>query len=539
MMRTFIRLTLSILLVLGSAHAAFSQNGTIAPAPWFTGLDNNGRVINGGKLCTYAAGTSTPKATYSDVGLMTPNANPVILDPAGRATVFLSATSYKFVLRQPGTTTDCTTGTILRTADNISAVPVSATNLAVLGVAGQALTAGQVVYLSDGSGAKTAGQWFPADSSNAYSSVTPYLGITQNAIASGGIGAIATGGSVSGLSALTIGVSYFVSTTGTITATAPGHRRYVGQADTVTSIVLQANPAPAYTFQPVFLGCGIRATLTSGTPVTTADVTASTNVFLDPYASSGWGAGLCAFYDTTTSTWNTLQFTEITVALGTLTAGLPYDIFCFDNSGTMACDAPVAWTNTTTRATALTTQNGVPVKTGALTRRYIATFYTTSTTQTADSVAKRDLSNYYNRVRRPLRVTDATAGWNYSTATYQQANASATNQVEGVVGVADLTLDLFVSHNAGGNAGAVTVNTAIGEDSTTTADALFIGGGSVTCGGGGFCGAGSVSGRLAKMPAVGWHKWVWLEKAQASGTTSWGNPSGGAGPIGLSGWIEN
>ena len=73
--------------------------GTVMPSPVFTGLDNNGDPLSGGKLYTYAAGTTTPLATYSDVGLTTPNANPIILDSGGRATVFLSATSYKFVLK--------------------------------------------------------------------------------------------------------------------------------------------------------------------------------------------------------------------------------------------------------------------------------------------------------------------------------------------------------------------------------------------------------------------------------------------------------
>jgi hypothetical protein len=215
---------------------------------------------------------------------------------------------------------------------------------------------------------------------------------------------------------------------------------------------------------------------------------------------------------------------------------LPYDIFAYNNAGAVALRAPVAWTNTTTRATALVLQNGVLVKTGATTDRYLGTFYTTATTTTEDSVAKRFLGNYYNRVKRPFKRTDGTAGWSYTTATYQQANASASNQVEGIIGWAEALLDLFVNHMAGGNAGSVMVNTAIGEDSTTTADALFIGGGSSTAGGGSWGGA-SLTGRLTKYPAVGYHKWTWLEKSQASGTTNWGSGSPVA-PVGLSGSID-
>lgn len=61
-------------------------------------FDDNGDPLAGGKLYTYEAGTSTPKATYTDAGGGTPNANPVVLDAAGRATVFLSG-AYKFTLK--------------------------------------------------------------------------------------------------------------------------------------------------------------------------------------------------------------------------------------------------------------------------------------------------------------------------------------------------------------------------------------------------------------------------------------------------------
>ncbi len=54
--------------------------------------------IPGGKLYTYAAGTTTPLATYSDAGGATPLANPVILDANGIAQIYLGTASYKFLL---------------------------------------------------------------------------------------------------------------------------------------------------------------------------------------------------------------------------------------------------------------------------------------------------------------------------------------------------------------------------------------------------------------------------------------------------------
>lgn len=61
--------------------------------------DSAGDPLSGGLLYTYAAGTSTPLATYSDQAGITPNANPVVLDARGEATVFWSeSSSYKVVL---------------------------------------------------------------------------------------------------------------------------------------------------------------------------------------------------------------------------------------------------------------------------------------------------------------------------------------------------------------------------------------------------------------------------------------------------------
>lgn len=92
-----------------------AQNGTVMPYAKIQLFDNNGDPCNGCLLSTFAAGTSTPLATYSESTLTTPNANPVVMDSAGRATVFLSPTSYKFVLKSAASVT-------IWTVDGVSAV---------------------------------------------------------------------------------------------------------------------------------------------------------------------------------------------------------------------------------------------------------------------------------------------------------------------------------------------------------------------------------------------------------------------------------
>ena len=89
------------------------MSANLSAVPKLQFFDNNGNPLVGGKLYTYAAGTTTPLATYTDASAGTPNTNPIILDSRGEANVWLSATTYKFVL------TDSTDATIW-TVDNIS-----------------------------------------------------------------------------------------------------------------------------------------------------------------------------------------------------------------------------------------------------------------------------------------------------------------------------------------------------------------------------------------------------------------------------------
>ena len=63
-------------------------------------FDNSGDPLNGGKLYTYEAGTTTAKTTYQDDAGATPHANPIVLDSAGRpsAEVWGTTGGYKLKL---------------------------------------------------------------------------------------------------------------------------------------------------------------------------------------------------------------------------------------------------------------------------------------------------------------------------------------------------------------------------------------------------------------------------------------------------------
>lgn len=74
--------------------------------------DNSGNPLSGGKVYTFQAGTSTPLASYTDRGGATPNANPVVLNSAGRASIWLQ-TNVAYKIR-----VDDSAGNVIATVDD-------------------------------------------------------------------------------------------------------------------------------------------------------------------------------------------------------------------------------------------------------------------------------------------------------------------------------------------------------------------------------------------------------------------------------------
>lgn len=203
-----------------------------------------------------------------------------------------------------------------------------------------------------------------------------------------------------------------------------------------------------------------RLTLTSGVPVTTGDVTAAATVYLTPYKGN-----VLALYDG--AAWDVLSYTEKSIAVPATTNTL-YDVFAYNNAGVVTLEL-TAWTNDTTRATALVIQDGVYCKSGILTRRYLGSFRTTGVSgQTEDSITKRYVWNYHNQVPRPMRAVDTTNSWVYTTAAWRQANANAANQLDCVVGVAEQPIIIRAAGAIASTIGGGAWNAAgIGIDSTT------------------------------------------------------------------------
>ena len=71
--------------------------------------------MNAGLIYTYAAGGTTPKATYSDSAGLVPNANPIVLGADGRppGEIWLTTlTSYRFDIKTSA-------GVLIASYDNI------------------------------------------------------------------------------------------------------------------------------------------------------------------------------------------------------------------------------------------------------------------------------------------------------------------------------------------------------------------------------------------------------------------------------------
>lgn len=91
----------------------------VAGAGWQF-FDNNGNPLSGGKLFTYAAGTTTNQATYTSSSGNTAHTNPIVLDAAGRVpggseVWLIIGSAYKFIAK---TSTDVQ----LWSADNITGI---------------------------------------------------------------------------------------------------------------------------------------------------------------------------------------------------------------------------------------------------------------------------------------------------------------------------------------------------------------------------------------------------------------------------------
>lgn len=250
--------------------------------------------------------------------------------------------------------------------------------------------------------------------------------------------------------------------------------------------------------------CNGRLTLTSGTPITISDTTSST-LYFTPYRGNR-----VTLYDGTR--WSMHSFSEISLSL-TITSGKNYDVFVYSNSGTLTLELSAAWAGDTSRTDALTTLNGVYVKSADNTRRYLGTIRASASNTVADSRATRLLWNAYNRVSKLVYITHSTGSWSYTTAIFRPSNNDTTKFVGVVTGLAEQTF-----------------YTKIAQLISTGGAAFFIGvcpncTASTGAGYGYIANAASqmVQAHFYEMPAAGYNYYQWTELGNAGTITVYGN----------------
>ncbi len=158
-----------------------------------------------------------------------------------------------------------------------------------------------------------------------------------------------------------------------------------------------------------------RLTLTSGDPEGNTSVSGGSTLYYSPYC----GDRLALYYN---SAWSLYSFAETSLDLSALAADTVYDVFACYNGSAVTLEA-LAWSSASARATALTRQNGVYVKSGDPTRRYLGTVRTTATAGTsANTENKRFVYNYYNKLPFAVKTANSNASWTYTTAAWREYN---------------------------------------------------------------------------------------------------------------------
>lgn len=200
-----------------------------------------------------------------------------------------------------------------------------------------------------------------------------------------------------------------------------------------------------------------RLTLTASTPVMTADVSGATTIRYTPYTGS-----YVPVYDgvnfvmTNVSSELTQSTTDTTKSPAAVAANKNYDMFVWNDAGTVRCTRGPMWSTDTTRGTGAgstelirlggTLVNAYAITNGPAANRgtYVGTVRSNAAS-TIDFIqggaapggveAKINLWNMYNRIKCSAYSADSGGNYTYTTATWRAARASNNNRISFIIGV--------------------------------------------------------------------------------------------------------
>lgn len=200
---------------------------------------------------------------------------------------------------------------------------------------------------------------------------------------------------------------------------------------------------------------GGRLTLQTLVPVMTSSQTAKTTIFYTPYKGN-----YVPIYNG--SSFEPFRFTELsqtttdtTKSPAAVAANSAYDMFVWNDAGTLRCTRGPLWTNLTTRSsgTALVMKEGILVNNLAITNgpgvnkgTYVGTVRSNGSSQidwqlggaaSGGTAANLMVWNYYNRIMAVTQVTDNGTTYSYNGSASRQARGSAAMQVGFMSGMAE------------------------------------------------------------------------------------------------------
>lgn len=266
------------------------------------------------------------------------------------------------------------------------------------------------------------------------------------------------------------------------------------------------------------LPCEGRLTLTSGVPVTMADVALTATMYFTPFLGNR-----IALWDNSIGEWTVINFSEISI---TLPAGVSatYDVWGYLSGGNLALEV-LAWSSGTTRAVGLGTQDGVYVKSGDPSRRYLGSVYALNGS-VQDTAVNRAMWNYYNRRPRQLRWSDPAANWTYAAGTWRPANNNSAAMVQVMLGlVEDAVQIMYTILNS--SAPAITVYVSIARNSSTTPLASPPVNGCFCGINPGNQGSTLITTLFDNTYPIGYNYWMAMEAVQSGYTGTFINPPGG------------
>jgi len=278
---------------------------------------NAGVVLAGGKIYTYAAGTTTAAATWTDSTQVTQNPNPIVLDSAGRVPneIWLTNAAYKFVVQDANSNTlgtydnipgvNASTATFSEWTAGLAATYISSTSFSVAGNQTAIYQVNRRIQYT-----VTGGTFYGTINSSTYGSVTTVVFTPDSTGLDTSVGNVnygfmsATNSSVPAVYVLSLNAAL------TGTPTAPTASAGTNTTQIATTAFVAANFAGLVS--PAFTGTPTAPTATTGNNTTQIATTAfvAATAFNAALPSQGGNAGKFVTTDGSNASWSLVYPTQ-------------------------------------------------------------------------------------------------------------------------------------------------------------------------------------------------------------------------------------